>query len=206
MGCCTCTAGSARWVLRAATCCRRRRLGRRGAVARHVVLLGLMGAGKTSIGRLVAEQLGVAFVDGDERLAEQAGGRTAAEVADAEGLSVLHALEAEIALAALTSSDPSVIGPAASVCESAVLRDHLAPHAVVWLTAPVDHLARNAVGKSHRPLVHDGDPRELLSRQLAIREPLVMALAPFVVDVSTTSDDAAADLIVGFVRDRPATP
>ena len=168
----------------------------------HVVLLGLMGAGKTSIGRAVAERLGVELVDGDERLADYTGGRTAAQVADDEGIDALHALEAEIAVTALASSDPAVIGPAASVCESAVARDHMVGHVVVWLTAPVEHLARKAVKKRHRPLVNDQDPVELLTRQRAVREPLVLALDPLVVDVSTTDDEAAADMIVAFVRER----
>ena len=71
----------------------------------HVVLLGLMGAGKTSIGRIVAERLGLPLIDGDERLAEQTGGRTAAEIADEHGIDVLHDMEAEIALAALDRAD-----------------------------------------------------------------------------------------------------
>jgi shikimate kinase len=175
-------------------------------MARHVVLLGLMGAGKTSIGRLVAGHLGCELIDGDERLADRTGGRTAADVAAAEGIDVLHTLEAEIALAALASADPAVIGPAASVCESAAVRDHLVGHAIVWLVAPAEHLARKAVTKSHRPLVHDGDPRALIERQLAVREPLVLALDPLVVDVSTTEDRAAADLIVAFARDLPTVP
>ena len=176
--------------------------GMSGAMAQHVVLLGLMGAGKTSIGRAVAERLGVELVDGDERLADCTGGRTAAQVADAEGIDALHALEAEIAVTALASSDPAVIGPAASVCESAVVRDHLVRHIVVWLTAPVEYLARKAVKKGHRPLVNDQDPVQLMTRQRAVREPLVLALDPLVVDVSMIDDDAAADTIVKFVRDR----
>ncbi len=173
-----------------------------GAMAQHVVLLGLMGAGKTSIGRAVAERLGVELVDGDERLADYTGGRTAAQVADAEGIDALHVLEAEIAVTALASGDPAVIGPAASVCESAVVRDHLVRHIVVWLTAPVEYLARKAVKKGHRPLVTDQDPVQLMTRQRAVREPLVLALDPLVVDVSMIDDDAAADTIVKFVRDR----
>ena len=105
-------------------------------MTKHVVLLGLMGAGKTSVGRVVAERLGLELVDGDERLADYTGGRTAADVAETEGIDALHAIEAEIALTALASGDPTVIGPAASVCESAVVRDHMVGHAVVWLTAP----------------------------------------------------------------------
>src|SRR5215213_9019211 len=100
-------------------------------MARHVVLLGLMGAGKTSIGRIVAERLGVELIDGDELLADRTGGRTAAEIAASDGIDALHQIEADIAITALSTREPAVIGPAASVCESAVVRDHIAGHAVV---------------------------------------------------------------------------
>jgi shikimate kinase len=166
----------------------------------HVVLLGLMGAGKTSIGRIVAQRLGREMIDGDEVLVDRSGGRTAADIAEAEGLDALHELEADIAIAALSSDQAAVIAPAASVCDSAIVRDHIAGHTAIWLTAPVDHLARKAVKKSHRPLVHAGDPVDLLTTQLAVREPLVLALHPLVVDVSSTDDDAAAELIVTFAR------
>ena len=171
-------------------------------MVRHVVLLGVMGAGKTSIGRLVAERLGRPLVDGDDRLAERTGGRTAADVAERDGLDALHAIESDIALEALASGDPAVIGPAASVCESAVVRDHLVDHVVVWLTGPVELLARKAVEKDHRPLVDEGDPAALLAGQLAVREPLVLALDPLVIDVSSTDDEAAAELIIAFARER----
>ena len=166
---------------------------------RHVVLLGLMGAGKTTIGALVAERLGRPLIDGDERLAELTGGRTAAQISDERGLDALHALEAEIALAALAGADPAVIGPASSVCESAAVRDALVTPIVVWLHAPVDYLVATAGQKSHRPLLDDGDPVELFEAQSAIREPLVLPLADLVVDVAAVTDEEAADAIVAFV-------
>jgi shikimate kinase len=168
-------------------------------VRKHVVLLGLMGAGKTSIGSIVAERLGRPLIDGDERLAEMTGGRTAAEIAEGRGLDALHALEAEIALAALSAADPSVIGPASSVCESATVRDALAEHLVVWLHAPVDYLVANAVQKSHRPLLDRGDPATLFEDQVAVREPLVLPLTDLVVDVATVTKQEAAAEIVTFV-------
>jgi shikimate kinase len=67
-------------------------------VTRHVVLLGLMGAGKTSIGRLVAARLDRELVDGDVVLDTITGGRTAADFAAAEGIDALHEKEARIAL------------------------------------------------------------------------------------------------------------
>ncbi len=168
------------------------------SVARHLVLLGLMGAGKTSIGEVVATRLGLPLLDGDELLAERTGGRTAAEISDDQGLDHLHALEADIALAALASADPAVIGPASSVCESAAVRDALDGHLVVWLRAPVDQLAGRAVQQAHRPLLGCADPSVLLARQLAIREPLVLPLAGLVVDVSTLNVDEAAEQVVAF--------
>ena len=87
------------------------------------------------------------------------------------------------------------------MCEVAAVRDALVDHVVVWLTAPAAHLADKARSKTHRPLVHDGDPVELIARQLAVREPLVLALDPVVIDVSVTDDDAAADLVVAEARD-----
>jgi shikimate kinase len=165
---------------------------------RHVVLLGLMGVGKTSIGTIVAERLGRPLIDGDERLAEMTGGKTAAEVTDERGLEALHDLEAEIALAALATAELSVIGPASSVCESAAVRDALAEHFVVWLRAPVDYLVANATQKSHRPLLDRGDPVQLFEEQIAVREPLVLPLTELVVDVATLTKDEAADQIVAL--------
>jgi shikimate kinase len=165
----------------------------------HLVLLGLMGSGKSSIGRRVAERLGWPLLDGDECLAERTGGRTAAEIADERGLDALHDLEADIAHDALSAADPTVIGPAASVCESPTVREALADQMVVWLTAPADHLARHAATKSHRPLLERGDATELFERQLAVRQPLVLPLAGLVIDVSTVTIDEAVDQIVDFV-------
>ena len=103
---------------------------------------------------------------------------------------------------ALSAVDPTVIGPAASVCESPTVREALADQKVVWLTAPAGHLARHAATKSHRPLVEEGDATELFERQLAVRQPLVLPLAGLVIDVSTVTIDEAVDEIVEFVRRR----
>lgn len=157
-----------------------------------------MGAGKTSVGRRVAEHLGRPLIDGDAVLEERAGGLTAAQIADAQGIDALHDLEAEIAMEALASSTPAVIGPAASVIEVDAVRDALAGHVVVWLTASAEHLARKAVKKDHRPLLDDGDPVDLFARQLATREPLVVPIADLVIDVETMSKDEQAAAVIAL--------
>lgn len=167
---------------------------------RHVVLLGLMGGGKTSVGRRVAERLGRPLLDGDGILEERTGGRTAAQVAEAEGIERLHELEAEIALEALAWSTPAVIGPAASVVELDVVRDAMAEHLVVWLAGSAEHHAERAVQKDHRPLLDDGDPVELFHRQLAARGPLMTQLADLVIDVEATTKDEQADAVVALVH------
>jgi shikimate kinase len=160
-----------------------------------------MGAGKTSIGRRVATRLDRPLLDGDEVLEDRTGGLTAADVVDRDGADRLHALEAEIAVDMLGSGTPAVIGPAASVIEVAAVRDSLAGHFVVWLTGPVDRLAADAASKPHRPFVDDGDPLELMTRQMIVREPLVLPIADLVIDVYATSkDDQAEAIVAAFTR------
>lgn len=167
-----------------------------------MVLLGLMGSGKTSVGRRVAERLGRRLVDGDAVL-EAATGRTAREVADAQGIDELHRREVAIALGALGATAPSVIGPGAFVIEDAEVRSALEGHVVVWLTASAEHLASRAAGKGHRPLVHDGDVLALMQEQLRVREPLALALADLVIDITTSTRDEQAESIVRLVRSEP---
>ena len=170
---------------------------------RHVVLLGLMGAGKSSVGRRVAARLERPLLDGDELLEERTRGQTAADVAGSEGAERLHALEADVALQMLATTTPAVIGPAASVIEVDAVRDAMAGHFVVWLTGPVERLAADASGGSHRPFLQDGDPLELFTRQMATREPLVLPIADLVIDVYSMPKDAEADAIVDAAS-RPA--
>ena len=167
---------------------------------RHVVLLGLMGAGKTSVGRRVAERLGRPLLDGDAVLEERTGGRTAADIVDTESAERLHALEAEIALECLGTTTPAVIGPAASVIEVEAVRDAMAGHIVVWLTGPVVRLAADASTKPHRPFLDDGDPVELFTRQMAVREPLVLPIADLVIDVYSMSKDDQAAAVVSLLQ------
>lgn len=167
-----------------------------------MVLLGPMGSGKTSIGRIVAERLHRELVDGDVLLEARSGGRTASDIAKSEGIDALHQMEAEIALAALDSPTPAVIGPAASVIEVPEVRDRLAEQLLVWFVAPAEYLAERAVKKSHRPLLDDGDPVGLFRRQAATRDPLATPISSLVIDVSTTSKRAAARAIIRLVRRR----
>jgi shikimate kinase len=164
----------------------------------HVVLLGLMSSGKSSVGRRVAKRLDRPLVDGDDVL-EARHGRTAAEIADAEGIQCLHQLEADVAMAALADAEPAVIGPAASAIDSAEFREALVGHRVVWLSAPAAYLAERAAKKAHRPLLGGGETLALFERQLAEREPLVLPLADLVVNVATLKKKQQAKAIAAII-------
>lgn len=159
---------------------------------RHIVVVGLMGSGKTTIGRRLAESLGWAHRDSDADLRATTG-RTAREIADVEGIDRLHALELGHLLDALADPKPSVISAAASVIDGprgrTALADPAAP--VVWLRIDAATAARRAPkrGADHRPAP------ESLEVQAARRDPLFADVADVTVDVAAPGPDGRPDAI-----------
>jgi len=170
--------------------------------------MGLMGAGKTTVGRAVAARLGWPFHDSDEEI-RQATGLTARDLLARDGVDVLHRLEATILLARLAQGDSSVIAAAASTVEDAGCRQALRRPAVLvmWLRArPAILAARVTMGGRHRPR-YGPDPALSLAEQAARREPLLAALRPLVLDVDGTAVEDLAAAAVAAVRDRwPSAP
>ena len=97
---------------------------------RHVVLVGLMGSGKTTVATLVAQRLGWAIRDSDADLLA-ATGRSAREFAAADGIDRLHAWEIDHLLEALDGPDPTIIAAAASVIDAAGVRPRLEDPAIL---------------------------------------------------------------------------
>jgi aldose 1-epimerase len=137
----------------------------------HLVLVGMMGAGKTTVATALAHHLGWPMRDGDRDL-EQRTGRTGAEVAADEGVDELHRLEAELLLDALATDGPSVVAASASTVASERLRRELARRAtVVWLDVPVEVLAgRMAAGAHRRPVDQDAAAVLLAGRRAHLEE------------------------------------
>jgi shikimate kinase len=127
----------------------------------HVVLVGMMGTGKTTVGRLLAEQLGRPFIDTDEAV-EARTGRTVAELFEAVGERGFRAEESAVLAAVLADPTPAVVAAAGgSVLDPAnrqVIREAGSVGGlVVWLRADVAVLARRVASGTHRPLLGD-DP------------------------------------------------
>lgn len=164
---------------------------------RHVVLVGLMASGKTTVGKPLAVRLGRPFVDNDAAL-EARTGRTAREIAAADGADALHALEAEALVDALAQPVPAVVAAAAAAPFEAPAAAALRSHEVIYLRAAPDVLAARLAHASatddHRPFVAD-DARAVLEAQFAARDAGYRALATVTVDANVDGNAAIVDEI-----------
>lgn len=132
----------------------------------RLVLVGLPGSGKSTVGALLAERLGLGFVDLDAVI-EQHTGRTIADIFAEDGETAFRDLE--LRLAADVLSQPAVIALGGGAVVNPRLRQALAPHQVVWLQASIDEAAHRIGDTRHRPLLQ-GSVRERLAQLLAERE------------------------------------
>ena len=159
----------------------------------HIVLLGLMGAGKTTVGRLVANELGRPFADSDS-IVELRTGLAPPAVVDRHGVDELHATELAALRQVLGTSDSVVFAAAASVIDQDVA-DELADTWCVWLDAAPATLAARVEADGHlRPLVED-DPERVLMDQYDRRAERGRRVADFTVTTDErTAKEVAADV------------
>lgn len=140
---------------------------------RHLVnlaLIGFMGTGKTSAGRLVAEQLHFEFLDTDETIQTRTG-RTIAEIFAKNGEMAFRELERDV-VAELASRHRTVISTGGGLPANPDNLASLKQHAlVVCLWASPEKIWERVRNQSHRPLLHDADPQRKIHDLLKIREP-----------------------------------
>jgi shikimate kinase len=154
-------------------------------VTRHVVLVGLMGSGKTTVGRRLAARLERDFIDADDAFVEITD-RTIADAFAAEGEDGFRALEADVLEELLEHHQPAVIASGGGVVlrEDNRRRLRRPEVTVVWLKAGPAFLGSRVEGKEHRPLLAGDEPaRDVLARLDAERAPLYAEVADIVVDV-----------------------
>jgi shikimate kinase len=159
---------------------------------RHVVLVGLMGSGKTTVGAALAQALGWPYRDSDAEI-EARVGLTGRAIAARDGIEALHVLERDQLLEAVADPASSVISAAASTIDDAFAREVLTEPTVrvVWLRGGPATLARRLAATDHRP-DFGPDLGKVIAEQAERREPGFAAAADVVIDI----DDLAPAQIV----------
>jgi shikimate kinase len=168
----------------------------RGEFAPHIVLVGLMGSGKTAVGTIVAARLGRPLRDSDADI-ELREGRTVRQVRDADGTSAMRALEARHLLDALVGPGPDVICAAASTIDDPACREALrgGETLVIWLTATPETAAARFDDQVHRPR-YGSDPEVFLARQAAERGPLFRSVCAAELASDGRTPEELADLVI----------
>lgn len=175
-----------------------------GLPARPLVLVGLMGAGKTCVGRALARLVGRPFVDADDEI-EAAAKMAITDIFATYGEDEFRALERRV-MARLLQGPPIILATGGGAFMAPDTRDLIAAHGLsVWLKADLDLLVSRTAGRSHRPLLNQGDPREILSRLMADRDP-IYALADATVEAGRDSPTATARRILAAVAALPSRP
>ncbi|GGL41962.1 shikimate kinase [Planomonospora parontospora subsp. antibiotica] len=168
---------------------------------RPIVVTGLMGAGKSSVARILAAELGRELRDSDPDLSARYGGATAAQTAEREGVEELHRREAEHLRESLAEQPPPVIAAAASVVEDPACRAALASALVVWLDAPAEVLAERMLSGGHRPHF-EPDLDVMLAKQRARRGPFFAEVADLTFDVSAAEPAEVASSVLASLGGR----
>lgn len=160
----------------------------------RILLVGMMGSGKTTVGRALAARLGRPFFDND-RLVRNLTGRDPAEIDATDGEDALHAAEVAAFHAAVSEPGPAVIAVAGAVVDLPSERRRLREAGfVVWLRARPETLrARIGTGAGRR---EDATDLDWIVRRAAEREPGYLEVADVIVDVDTAPPDQAVARIL----------
>lgn len=173
---------------------------RRALGSRSVVLVGMMGAGKSSIGRRVAARLELPFVDADSEI-EKAAGSSIPEIFEQHGERYFRDGERRV-IARLLNHGPQVLATGGGAWMCPETRDSIAEQGIsVWLKADVDVLLRRVKRRSNRPLLAGPDSEEKLVRLVEERYP-VYARADVTVHSRDVSHEQMVDEVLAGLGDR----
>jgi shikimate kinase len=173
-------------------------------LSRTVALVGLMGAGKTAIGKRLAARLELPFIDADDEI-ERAAGCTVSEFFERYGEAEFRAGERRV-IARLLEGSPHVLSTGGGAYMDASTRALLRGQAIpVWLRADLDVLFERVKKRAHRPLLRQGDPRDILARLMAQRYP-IYAEADLVVDSTAQPAEITTEQVIETLRRHLGAP
>lgn len=160
------------------------------------VLVGPPGAGKTTVGRLVADRLGAPFRDTDDDV-EAAAGKTIPDIFFESGEMEFRRLEREAVMRALAEHD-GVLALGGGAVGDPATRDDLLAHTVVLLTVSLHDATKRVGWGPGRPMI-DLNPRAKLAELMAKRRPLYDEVAAFTVDTTDRTPEQVADEVVAHL-------
>ncbi len=162
---------------------------------RSIVLIGLMGAGKTAVGRRLANRLDLPFIDADTEI-ELAAGASISEIFAEHGESYFRQGERKV-IARLLEGGPQVLATGGGAYMNAETRANIKARGLsVWLKAELKVLLKRVGRRDNRPLLAAGDPEKVMKRLIEERYPIYAGA-----DLTVESRDVPHDVIVGTVID-----
>ena len=165
----------------------------------NIFLVGLMGAGKTSVGRLLSKRLSMPFFDSD-LVIEDKTGVTVMVIFDIEGESGFRVRESKV-INELTKKRGIVLATGGGVILSEFNRNSLKNNGmVIYLHAKVAELCRRTKNDNKRPLLKNGNLHEKFEELYLLRDPMYRSVADVVVD---TRNQSVSDLVSGVIRSLP---
>lgn len=167
---------------------------------RTVALVGMMGAGKSSIGRRLAGKLGVPFCDADAEI-ETAAGCSINEIFDRYGEDAFRDGERKV-IARLLTDPPHVLATGGGAFIDGEIRANIKERCFsAWISVPLDILVTRVSRRNTRPLLRDGDPREILERLMAERE-IIYAEADLKVQSEDGPHNTTVEEILNALKER----
>ena len=163
---------------------------------RSIVLIGMMGAGKSSVGRKLALRLGIPFVDADTEI-ERAAGMSIPDIFEIHGETEFRAGESRV-IARLLDGGPQVLATGGGAFMNAATRARIREKGIsVWLKADFEVLLRRIKRRSDRPLLKTADPAATLRQLIDVRYPVYAEAA-----ITIESRDVLHEVIVGEIVER----
>lgn len=171
-------------------------------LSKPIVLVGLMGAGKSTIGRRLATSIALNFVDSDNEIMEAAG-CSISDIFEMYGEAIFRDLEQRVLLR-LISGEPCVIATGGGAFINPAIRAAIKEKALsVWLRADLDVLLERVSRRDTRPLLKTGDKGSILSKLMEERYP-IYAEADLTVDSNAGMHEAVVEHIVKAIKEQVA--
>lgn len=168
----------------------------------HIILVGPMGAGKTTIGKLLAQELALPFKDIDH-IVEQNAGASIPWIFDVEGEDGFRKREHQALMKELMCDEIAVIATGGGIVKLSSNRELLKQQSnVIFLYAPVELQLRRTAKDKNRPLLQQSNPKVVLQQLMQEREPWYREVCDYVVETGQKKPKELVSDIIQFVKDK----